>query len=50
MTELALDDDERHALVGHLDRAGVTELVGREAPTHARGRGRAAQLSTRGGG
>ena len=49
VAELALGDDERHALVGHLDGVGVAELVGREAPTNARGCGRTAQLSTRGG-
>jgi hypothetical protein len=48
--ELALDDDERHALVSHLDGVCVTELMGCEAPTNARRRGGAAQLSTRGGG
>jgi ribosomal protein L12E/L44/L45/RPP1/RPP2 len=30
-TELALDNDERHALVRHLDGVGVAELVRREA-------------------
>jgi len=30
VAELALDDDERHALVRHLDGVGVAELVGRE--------------------
>jgi len=50
VAELALDDDERHALVRHLDGVGVAKLVRREAPTNARGRSRAAQLSTRGGG
>jgi hypothetical protein len=33
--ELALDDDQRHALAGHLDGVGVAELVGREASTHS---------------
>ena len=47
MAELALDDDERDSLVGHLDGVGVAELVGREAPTNARARRGAAQLGTR---
>jgi hypothetical protein len=49
VAELALDDDERHALVRHLDGVGVMELVGHEAPTIARGCARAAQPGTRGG-
>jgi hypothetical protein len=32
VAELALDDDERHALPRELDGMGVPELVGREAP------------------
>ena len=36
MPELPLDDDQRDALVGHLDRVRVAELVRRKAPTHAR--------------
>jgi hypothetical protein len=48
--ELALDDDKRHALVGHLDRVGVAELMGREAPPHAGSRGRPAEVGARGGG
>ena len=35
-------------LVRHLDRVGVAELMGREAPTNPRGCGGAAQLCTRG--
>jgi hypothetical protein len=31
MAELALDDDERDAFVGHLDRVRVPELMRREA-------------------
>jgi hypothetical protein len=50
VAELALDDDERHAFVRHLDGVSVAKLVRREAPTNARGRSRAAQLSTRRGG
>jgi hypothetical protein len=32
--ELALDDDQRHALMGHLDGMGVAELVPRKASPH----------------
>jgi hypothetical protein len=35
MLELALDDDQRHALVSHLDRVGVPELIRREPPAHS---------------
>ena len=35
MAELALDDDERHALARELDGMGVPELVGRKAPPDA---------------
>ena len=39
VAELALDDDQRHALASHLDGVGVPELVGREAAPHScRGR------------
>jgi hypothetical protein len=48
VTPLALDDDERHAFMSHLDRVGVAELVWREAPPHA-GRGsRSAQVGAGG--
>jgi hypothetical protein len=50
VAQLALDDDERHALVCHLDGMGVAQLVRRETPANACGRRRAAQLGTRGGG
>src|SRR5215216_2502432 len=30
VAELALDDDQRHALAGHLDRVRVAQLVRRE--------------------
>jgi hypothetical protein len=30
VAELALDNYERHAFVGHLDGVGVAELMGRE--------------------
>ncbi len=35
MSELALNDDERDALVRHLDCVSVPELVWREATSHA---------------
>ena len=35
MSELSLDDDQRHALMRHLDRVRVTELMGREPAAHA---------------
>jgi hypothetical protein len=38
VSELALDDDERDAFAGHLNRVGVSELVGREATPHTSGR------------
>src|SRR5215211_2657896 len=34
VAELALDDDQRHALAGHLDGMRVAELVRRKAPPH----------------
>jgi hypothetical protein len=48
MAELALDDDQRHALVGHFDGMGVAQLMRRKAPPHATPRGGAAQVSARG--
>ena len=35
MAELALDDDQRRGLAGHLDGVGVAEPVRREASPHA---------------
>ena len=34
MAELALDDNQRHPLVGHLDRVSMAQLVRREAAPH----------------
>jgi catechol 2,3-dioxygenase-like lactoylglutathione lyase family enzyme len=42
--ELALDDDQRHAFVGHLDRVSVAQLVRREAAPDSRRRRCASQL------
>src|SRR3954470_20864348 len=50
VAQLALDDDERHALASHLDGVGVAQLVRRETPANACGRRRAAQLGARGRG
>ncbi len=36
MPELALDHNQRHALMRHLDGMRVTELMGREPSPHAR--------------
>ena len=50
MAKLALDDDQRHALAGHLGRMRVAQLVRRKASPHAGLAGDAAQLRARGGG
>ena len=44
VSELALDDDQRHAFARHLDGVGVTELVRREPAPHACRGGGAPQL------
>jgi hypothetical protein len=49
VAELALDDDQRHALARHLDGVGVPQLVGREAPSDAGLGGGVAQVGSRGG-
>jgi hypothetical protein len=48
--ELALDNDQRHALASQLDGMRVAELVRRKAPTHAGLAGDAAQLGAGGAG
>jgi len=35
VTELALDDDQRDALPGHLDSVSMPKLVGRKAPAQS---------------
>ena len=45
VSELALDDDERHAFAGHLDHVGVPQLVRREASANAGSRRGASELS-----
>jgi hypothetical protein len=44
VSELALDDVQRHALPGHLDGVRVTQLVRSEAAPHAGLRSGAPQL------
>jgi hypothetical protein len=48
--ELALDDDQRHALARHFDGMGVAELVRREASPHSCLAGDASELRAGGGG
>ena len=48
VSQLPLDHDKRDTFVRHLNRVGVPQLMGREAPSHARGRGRVMQLFARG--
>ena len=47
MPELSLDNDQRHALVGHLDRVRMPELMGREPAPDSRCYGGPAQLAAR---
>jgi hypothetical protein len=49
MAELALDDDQRNALAGHLDGVRVTELVRGKSPAYARLCSDASQLRAHGG-
>jgi hypothetical protein len=49
VAELALDDDQRHALAREFDGMGVPELVGSEAPPDARVLGGRAQACSGGG-
>jgi hypothetical protein len=48
--ELALDDVERDAFAGELDRVGVTELVRDEAAAYAGAGGSPSECGARGGG
>jgi hypothetical protein len=48
VAELALDDHQRDALIGHLHRMSAAELMRREPPPHPRRRCRPAQIRTRG--
>jgi hypothetical protein len=45
VSELALDDDQRHAFAGHLDRVCVAQLVRSEASANAGSRRGASELS-----
>jgi hypothetical protein len=47
--ELALDDDQRHALARHLDACAVAQLVGGEAAAHAGLRSDVSELGAHGG-
>ena len=50
MPKLTLDHDQRNALVRHLDRMSMTELVRREPSSHTgSGRGMVQLLARRGG-
>jgi hypothetical protein len=46
--ELALNDVQRHALTGELERVGVTQLVRRELPPDAGARGEPPELAANG--
>ncbi len=46
VAELALDHDQRHAFVSHLDRVGVAQLVRREAAPNSGRCGGAAELGS----
>jgi len=48
VSELALNDDERVALAGHLDRVRVAKLMWREASADAGQRGGVTELFSRG--
>ena len=50
MAKLALDHDERHALVCHLHCMGMAELMGREASPNAGFGGAPAQVGACGRG
>src|SRR3954453_18659571 len=50
VAELALDDDQRNALTGHLDGVRLVQLVWRKASPRAGVAGDAAQLGAGGGG
>jgi hypothetical protein len=49
VAELSLDDDERHAFVGHLEGVGVAQLMRGKAPAHAGARCTPAELGAGGG-
>jgi hypothetical protein len=45
MAELALDDQERDPVAGHLDRVRMSQLVGRESASDSGGQRRRMQLA-----
>ena len=49
MTELPLDDVQRHALAGQFERVGVAQLVRGEAPPDPSAGGEPAELAAHGG-
>ena len=49
MTELALDDIQRHAFSGELEHVGVPELMGRKPPSHPGLGGEAVELQPHSG-
>jgi hypothetical protein len=49
LAELALDDDQWHALASHLDGTSVPELVRRKAPANTRLDRRSVQVRSGGG-
>ena len=49
VTELALDDVQRHPLAGELERMRVAQLVRRETAAHARPGGEPAKLDAHAG-
>ena len=50
MPELALDDEQRHALARHFDGVSVAELMGRKSTSHPAPSGRVMQLGADAGG
>ena len=46
--KLSLDHDQRYALMRHLNRVGMPQLMRREVPSHAGAGGRVVQLLTGG--
>jgi hypothetical protein len=49
VAELALDDVQRHALAGELERVGVTQLLRREPLPNPSAGGEPAELAADGG-
>jgi len=49
VTELPLDDVQRHALAGQFERVGVAQLVRGEPPPNPSASGEPAELAAHGG-